>query len=352
MPLQLGELPETKFLKNTWYMAGWATEFGETPLRRVLLGSAIMFYRAGDGKVVAMEDRCPHRFAPLSKGQRQGDNIECAYHGLVFDRHGTCVLNPFADSPPKGAAVRTWAVHEQDGILWLWAGSPGTADLGAVPDYSDVRCPTGLPLITGYQQTRANYQFVTDNLMDLSHIEFVHRGTFGTDGMLFKGKHTLEQLEDGGLRSEWAMSDYAPPGWGYWLYSPGQSTDQWLIMRWQAPATMKLDIGVTAHGAARADGFTVRQAHILTPETEHTTHYFWGTGRFGFEQSAEIDQIVHDRQIAAFDIQDKPIIEAAYANIGGGDFWAQKPIFMGVDAGSTTARRIVEKKIAEANKAG
>ena len=70
-----------KFLKNAWYMAAWSEEIGASLLRRRILGRAIVLYRLENGRVAALDDRCPHRFLPLSRGERQGDTIRRGYHG-------------------------------------------------------------------------------------------------------------------------------------------------------------------------------------------------------------------------------------------------------------------------------
>jgi vanillate O-demethylase monooxygenase subunit len=49
----------------------------------------------------------------------------------------------------------------------------------------------------------------------------------------------------------------------------------------------------------------------------------------------------------AFDEEDKPMIEAAYANVRGQDFWAHKPVSLGIDQGGTRARRMLETMIAK-----
>ena len=58
-----------EFLRNVWYMAAWAEEVGEGLLSRRIAGRKLVLFRAADGTPVALEDRCPHRFAPLSLGQ-------------------------------------------------------------------------------------------------------------------------------------------------------------------------------------------------------------------------------------------------------------------------------------------
>ena len=84
---------EKPFLRNAWYMAAWGHEVGEALLRRRLLGDPVLLFRKTDGAVAAMVDRCPHRYAPLSMGTRDGDTITCGYHGLTFNAGGTCIGN-------------------------------------------------------------------------------------------------------------------------------------------------------------------------------------------------------------------------------------------------------------------
>lgn len=326
-------------------MAGWSAEIGATLLRRRILGCAIVLYRLENGRVAALNDRCPHRFMPLSKGERRGDTIRCGYHGLTFDASGKCVHNPFAEKIPNGAVVRTWPVEERDGIVWLWAGDASRADPARIPDFSAVKDGSGAPPIRGYQLMRANYEYGTDNLMDLSHIEFVHRGTFAGNGVIFKGKHTVHQEGDT-LHSNWWMPDVAAPPHTAGVYPPDMRTDHWLNMRWNAPASMLLEVGATPTGTSTAQGAVVFQAHILTPETDSTTHYFWETARTLPVANPDADAFLRELMTQAFDTEDKPVIEAAYANLEGGEFWAQKPIFIGVDAGGARARRMLEMMIA------
>ena len=118
---------EIRYLQNAWYMAAWSSEVGEKLLRRRLCGQPTVLYRLRNGSVTALTDRCPHRFAPLSKGERRGDTIQCAYHGLTFDASGHCIRSPFSDKVPNGAAVRAWPTVERYGIVWIWAGDARVA---------------------------------------------------------------------------------------------------------------------------------------------------------------------------------------------------------------------------------
>lgn len=334
------------FLKNAWYMAGWSEEVGpETMLSRRIADRPTLFYRKGNGAVVAVLDRCPHRFAPLSLGERDGDNVVCPYHGLTFDPAGRCVRNPFSERIPAAAHIDAWTCLERDGIVWLWGGAPETADAAKIPDFSVVADQPGRKVLRGYTHVRAPYEFCTDNLMDLSHIEFVHRGTFAGEGVIFSGEHSV--IDEGDtLHSNWWMPNVPAPSACRPPYAQGQLTDHWLEMRWNAPASMKLELGATLPGQPREAGYEVGgQAHIVTPETATTSHYFTANARHHEVDNAELDAFLTQLFDQAFNVEDKPIIEAAFARMEAPDFWAGKPLSLGIDQGGTRARRLLEKLI-------
>lgn len=326
-----------------WYMAASSHEVGRHLLRRRIIGEPILLYRGEDGGVFALTDRCPHRFAPLSAGTLEGDTVRCTYHGLAFDRSGQCVHNPFSERLPKGATVRAWPVQERDRIVWMWAGDPAEADDALIPDFAILNASGHAP-ITGLMPLRAPYEFATDNLMDLSHIEFVHRGSFAGAGVIFAGDHKVVQEGDT-LHSNWWMPNVPAPGHTYGVYERGMPTDHWLDMRWNAPAAMLLEIGATPLGQPREGGVILHQAHIVTPETDRSAHYFWATTRGGGAPDPDRDAGTRALMEQAFAIEDKPIIEASFANLDGADFWAAKPVTLGIDQGGTRVRRLIETMI-------
>ena len=68
------------YVKNAWYVAGWGSEFGQDPRRVTILEEHLVMYRTSTGRVVALEDRCPHRLLP---------------HGLALDPNkDRFVINP------------------------------------------------------------------------------------------------------------------------------------------------------------------------------------------------------------------------------------------------------------------
>lgn len=177
----------TSYLRNAWYMAGWSDEVGVTGLARKIIGKPVFLFRKADGTVAALLDRCPHRFAPLSRGTREGDTVVCGYHGLAFSAEGKCVRNPFGERVPAGSDIPVFAVAERDGIVWLWGGAADAADVALIPDFGFIPDTPHSRTVRGYTLMQANYEYGTDNLLDLSHIEFVHKGTFAGQGVIFAG---------------------------------------------------------------------------------------------------------------------------------------------------------------------
>ena len=108
------------YLKNCWYVAGWSKDYGRTLKAEKYLGENIVIYRKQDGAPAALEDACPHRKLPLSKGTLNEDSIICGYHGLTFNDKGQC-----SDSPtqrgmmPKRAVVRAYPVVDKYRLLWI-----------------------------------------------------------------------------------------------------------------------------------------------------------------------------------------------------------------------------------------
>ena len=160
------------YLRNAWYVAAWSHDLAEGKLlARTILKEPVVLYRKSDGTVVALGDRCPHRFAPLHMGKIvHGDRVQCPYHGLEFDQTGACVLNPHGTrNIPSRARVRSYPATEKHKAIWIWMGDEA-ADPARVPDFSVLdnvpeRHATKRDRIT----IRANYELIIDNLLDLSH---------------------------------------------------------------------------------------------------------------------------------------------------------------------------------------
>src|SRR6185503_11457274 len=129
------------FVRNAWYIGAAREELGSEPLGRLMLEDPIVIYRKADGAPVAMEDRCCHRRAPLSKGKVEGDQLRCGYHGFLHDSEGKCVWVPGTDRIPSGARVKGYPTVETHKWIWIWMGDPAKADPALVPDFRHTDMP-------------------------------------------------------------------------------------------------------------------------------------------------------------------------------------------------------------------
>jgi phenylpropionate dioxygenase-like ring-hydroxylating dioxygenase large terminal subunit len=337
------------FLRNCWYVAAWDHEVTRMNLlRRVLLDEPVVFYRTEDGRPVALADRCCHRHAPLSKGRLKGDAIECPYHGFTYDPSGACILVPGQSTIPPGARVKSYPVVERYHWLWIWMGDPASADPATIEDFHWMDDPDWR--FAGERlELEANYVLLVENLLDLSHLSYVHPTTLGTEKVA-QTPMKAERFERGVRVTRWVMDSPAPPFFqSAGGFAPDQHVDRWQIVDWTPPAFVRLDIGCALAGTGareghRSRGISMRNLNAITPETARTTHYFWAQAHnFGIDTKWMTDLIFQNVH-AAF-LEDLAIIGAQQANIDAGG--APPRIDMNHDAGGIAARRLLESMIAD-----
>lgn len=336
------------YLRNVWYVAGFADELAPGQiLARTLLDQPLVFFRRPDAAVAALNDRCPHRFAPLSAGTLcdDGASIQCAYHGLRFDGSGACVHNPHAAGAiPKAATVTSYAVCERHGLLWFWAGDASDADESLIPDYSKVASAPADATIRGCLPTACDYRLLVDNILDLTHADFLHAGTLGS-GALTRVKAQVTDLGARAVRITWLSSgDKAPAAFDNFLRKQGQPTDQWTEVTWSAPGNMLLQVGASLQGEPREQGVDTLNLHLATPESAERTHYwYWTTRNFAIE--AHANAAIRPMVEHAFSQQDKPMLEAQQRRIGSAEFWSLQPVLLPGDAGAVRVRRKLDALI-------
>ncbi len=334
-----------QYLKNCWYIAAWSHEISTELLARTLLERKVLLWRASNGVAMAMADRCPHRFAPLSLGKREGDHVVCAYHGLAFGPDGKCVHNPHGNhSIPTAAKLRTYPLEERYGAAWIWMGGQDKADLALIPDFSFLDNEVTRRAVRGQSRLAANYRIIIDNLMDLSHVEYLHGGTFAV-GVMETAKQTIVQ-EPGVVTSTWWSANVDnPPLLEKAFAAKGQKVDHWLEMRWQAPTNLRLETGVTLAGRPREEGGGNLQAHCLTPESEGSTHYFWAMSRTEMLDNEEYSAMIVHVLSTAFDVEDKPMVEAIQGNMEMEFDDGDVPVLLEIDSAAARAERVLGEMI-------
>jgi phenylpropionate dioxygenase-like ring-hydroxylating dioxygenase large terminal subunit len=341
------------FLKNAWYVAAWADELKAGELfQRTILGEPVLFYRQQDGATVAIGNRCPHRFAPLHLGKLRGDQVECGYHGLQFDSQGQCVHNPHGQGVlPRAAQVKSYPIVEKHRAVWIWMGEPQKADAALIPNYSFLTDSPQTAVVTMYIPTACHYELLVDNIMDLTHALYLHSGSLGSEAITRSPAKVWE--EGGGLQCNWWCTNaVAPPAFDQHLPRPGELADHWLEVRWDAPALLCLRAGATLMGQPREEGVDSLNCHLMTPETETTTHYFYGGVRTFNQHDGLFNERLRGFLEYAFAREDKPMIEAQQKSMGSSEFWTLKPVLLSIDTGPVRVRRVLEKLIKDEQQRG
>lgn len=330
------------FVQNAWYMFGWERELAEGPVSRMILGEPVVVFRDGEGELSALRDVCPHRAVPLSMGRVKDGHLQCPYHGLEFDRDGICRHNPHVAGPPDRIRVRSFPIVRRYDALWLWMGDPAQANMSDMVDLAWFD-PEQYSVCTGSLHINANYRLLIDNLMDLAHAEFIHPTTVGTPGS--SGANSVELKDaDGVVTVSTFLPDMPATGLFEKIWTRSANIDKYSDMSWHFPSVMALDLGVMTPGASRSEGFHTPSVHILTPETETSTHYFWSFSRnFALDDEA-VSAAIATTVSKAFNEEDKPVLEAAQKRLS--QTGAKLLDFTIGDSGSAKVRRRLDRAVA------
>lgn len=335
------------FLKNTWYVAANTFELEEGMVSRKICNEQILMFRTSSGSIAALHDLCPHRFVPLSMGRRIGDTVQCAYHGLRFDGSGACIEAPHDDEAQRErACVKSYNAIERHALVWLWMGEPSLADPNLIPDFGFIADTAKFGVAQGYTYIRGNYQMIADNLLDLSHIHYLHPDIHeGADFSDFTNKIKTEG------ETVWSMLwrhhyplDAAKQAFYGLEHADVEGQGH---SRWNVPGVLFVDSAYWDHGKTKDEGMQLPNAHLITPETETTSHYFWAAGRNRFIDNPAITAQTAATMKRVFETQDGPMVEAQQRHMGDStDFLAHKPIILKADAAGVLARRIMKRRIA------
>lgn len=327
--------------RNQWYAAGFESQVSASRmLSRIVCGTPLVLYRDTEGRPVALLDRCWHRLVPLSLGELTGRGIRCGYHGIEFGHDGACTLIPGVARVPRHAGVRRFEARDHHGYTWVWIGDE-PSDPGRLPSLPWQTDAT-LARSSGDRKVACDFRLLVDNLMDASHLAFVHKGSLADPDLLgvppqvlFDG-HTLE------LR-RW-IANYHPSPFYRRVHGSDEPCVRWQHTRFLLPATV-----VNEGRIARAEsvmgwpsGDTGRGGYfinVLTPATPTTCHYFFSYVR-NWEVADEVLTAMLADQLRRIIEEDVVLVEAQQeARQVTADL---EPVFIGVDAGVRHARRMID----------
>lgn len=337
------------FVRNCWYVAAWSHEIGpQTLLARRILGEALVLFRTEAG-VAALRDRCSHRFAPLSLGRKAGDCVRCMYHGLVFDAAGRCVEEPGRTRPSPNTDVRAYPAVERWKQVWLWMGEPALADPDLIPDchFQDDPAWASLPAYVHYE---ADYRLILDNLMDFSHLSFVHETTLGGSATIAATRPKIEQLAGGVRMTRWYLNEpeLAPYLKGVERFSG--PVDRWHVYELLTDGNVfNMDSGSAPAGTGAPEGRRAPESmqfhatQIVTPEDERRSHFFWSYAHNFAVEDRDLTAKLSARIAEGFE-EDRLMIEAQQKVIDedGADGMA----YIFADNGLALSRRLLDRRLA------
>lgn len=265
---------------NNWWVAAHKSEVTREPTLRWICEMPIVIYRGEEDQVVALHNRCPHRWAPLDKGTVEGNDIVCPYHGFQFAPSGQCVNVPTQDKTPSAIKVRSYPAVERYGFIWVWTGEASRADEALIPDDLAYLDDPTWHTCWGYKQVNGNFMQMKENVLDLTHFAFLHKNSAQITGWdrvpkveLSPGRVTYRQLFNlAPLPAIYAIPAGKAPGkpvnrdnWGTQL-SPGAH---------HGSVDMH-DPDPEPNGLER---FALRIIHLTTPVSIGKTHYYWAFAR-------------------------------------------------------------------------
>ena len=221
-----GKSRASEMLWEFWYPAMRASELRSSKLRRVLLLDVpLVLGRDSAKKPFALRDICPHRAFPLSFGQFDGANVECAYHGWQFDAHtGQCRVIPSLNRDSKLKCERiyagSFACEERDGYIWVFMFNPEGRALQAPP-----------PAVPELPTFSARYQMAQlwadlpcgidqaiIGLMDPAHGPFVHQAWW------WRTRHSI--------REKAKQFEPIPNGFRMSPHAPSANSAPYKILKW------------------------------------------------------------------------------------------------------------------------
>lgn len=337
------------WLRNCWYVAAHARDVTHALLARRILNEPIIFWRNHAGTVAALKDRCPHRLVPLSAGTLVGDDVQCGYHGMRFGADGACVAVPGQDGVPQSARVRAYPVVERHGLIWIWMGAAELADADLVPDIHWMQAPGWVASI-GYHHMRADYRLVGDNLLDLSHESFLHTRTIG-DNVVVNTPVQVDVADGMVVRAHREMPNIESPPFFALLLGNDSRIDRRQTAVYHPPGTHITVVSIQAAGQPRESALESRAIHLLTPETETTTHYHWGFARSYRLEDETITEAIRVATMHTFD-EDAAMLALQQAGINEEEEGPFPRLALRVDAGPIQGRRLLASLIAREQETG
>lgn len=346
---------KTSIVRNRWYMAAFSNEISREPMERTIHSKPVLMYRKEDGSPVAMYGLCPHRYFSLVKGRVEGDNIVCGYHGFTFADNGDCIDIPSQDTVPRNFCQPVYPIEERGPICWIWMGDLDTCDTDLIPPYHDFGLdnPDTYYSSENYFHVKGRSQLLVDNLMDLTHLPYIHQ-------QLGKGGDTLKKIP---METQERSLSYRVLRNGKMPWNPfleivyGKDAkfeglaDFVHLSDFYGPELVKTSLPTITKIPGKEDipkelGH-MAILHGLTPETETSTHYFGFSTRNFRQGDTALDKFQFESEMQVRQ-QDVDAIEDMEKRIDAAALF-QRELIVGADKAAIQARRKVDGMLAAEN---
>ena len=335
------------FLKNAWYVAAWGHEISRDLRQVAVLGEKVCMFRTDAGEVVGLEDACPHRKLPLSMGRRRGDTVECGYHGLTFDCAGQCVWAPGGGRIPSEARVRAYPVQEKYGLVWIWMGNPAIADPVEIFEIENWGDPAWGLNQGATMELDCNYLLVTDNLLDPTHVAWVHGSSFG-QAAARDTPLRVSRSETGIIVHRWMMDVEPAPFYARIVPFSG-NCDRLQHYEVRYPSHALIRAVFTPAGTGGPEGplhektFIMDSYNFMTPTSESETRYYWFQLRNIRPDDAELSEMMSADVQHAFE-EDRAVLNAVQIGMSSK---TSPHIDLPIDGGQLRFRRQLQAMINE-----
>ncbi|MDO9434193.1 aromatic ring-hydroxylating dioxygenase subunit alpha [Hydrogenophaga sp.] len=232
-------MSENPVWRRFWHAVMPADHLKDGPKPFRLLGQAIVLFLDENGQPAALDDRCRHRTAKLSKGWVTEGRITCAYHGWQYRGNGELAVVPQYEDPtrvPK-ESVKTYRCQVRYGHVWVALDDP----IRPLFDIPEDRDPKFRLIQQFYDRWSTSPLRLIENSFDNAHFSFVHKGTFGNIASPKPGRYSIEETEDG-FYAEAVTAALNPPAAFPVSGSTQPTVDRLLRSSWHLPFARRFDM--------------------------------------------------------------------------------------------------------------
>lgn len=333
----------TPLLHDHWYVVGYADEFDEGLHERTFLDRSILLYRTEEGELVAMQNRCAHRSFPLSHGWREGDDIRCRYHGAKYNARGEMIEFPSIAKCPR-ISVHSYPVRVSGPLAWIWMGDPLKADETKIPATPFLEREQGWAFVNGEYELGGNWLLMAENLMDLTHIPFLHESSFKIQRGYAEAGVKMEVKGD-----QLSYFRINPPNYQRAVFLLPEISEAIERAGFEARSEVLFISPALTYGGGR---FTLENPgpndppvyqwnviHFTTPISQNRTQYWYFFARNYAIDNVELDEKIKHLITVGFQ-EDRYAIELVQA-MHDSDAHSYREVHFKSDAPGVTMRRIV-----------